>query len=71
MNAKKKKQLAEENEERIAVAEIENIQNRLDEAYAFFNRTTDTDVMDACVFEISALRSRYNTAIKHYRDRYS
>lgn len=53
-----------------AVSEIGSLQNRLDDAYANFNRTTDFDAMDACIYEINALRSRYNTAIKHYRQSY-
>ncbi|MGI5985226.1 MAG: DUF2508 family protein [Clostridiales bacterium] len=53
-----------------AVTEIGNIRNSLNDAYTHFNNTTDPDALDACIFEISALRSRYNTALKHYRDRY-
>lgn len=54
----------------LAAAEIGSIRERLDEAYACFNRTTDQDALEACVYEISALRSRYNTAFKHYRERF-
>ena len=50
--------------------EIGNIRGSLDEAYQHFNNTADPDVLDACIFEISALRSRYNTALKHYRERF-
>jgi len=50
--------------------EIGTIRSNLDEAYTNFNSTTDKDSLDACIFEISALRSRYNTALKHYRDSY-
>ncbi len=50
--------------------EIGTIRSSLDEAYTNFNITTDKDSLDACIFEISALRSRYNTALKHYRDSY-
>ena len=53
-----------------AASEIENIRESLAEAYQQFNNTTDSDALDACIFEISALRSRYNTALKHYRSRY-
>jgi len=53
-----------------AASEIENIRESLSEAYQQFNNTTDSDALDACIFEISALRSRYNTALKHYRSRY-
>lgn len=50
--------------------EIGSIRSSLDEAYTQFNDTSDPDALDACIFEISALRSRYNTALKHYRDSY-
>ena len=51
-------------------SEIGSIRGCLDEAYTQFNSTTDPDALDACIFEISALRSRYNTALKHYRERF-
>lgn len=50
--------------------EIGNIRSGLDGAYAQFNSATDGDTLDACIFEISALRSRYNTAIKSYREKF-
>lgn len=50
--------------------EIGTIRESLGEAYSQFNSTSDPDALDACIFEISALRSRYNTALKHYRDRF-
>lgn len=53
-----------------AVEEIAGIRDSLGEVYMHFDNTTDTDALDACIYEINALRSRYNTAIKHYRDRY-
>ena len=50
--------------------EIGTIRENLSEAYSQFNNTSDPDALDACIFEISALRSRYNTALKHYRDKF-
>ncbi len=50
--------------------EIGSIRDSLNEAYTQFNSTSDPDALDACIFEISALRSRYNTALKHYREWY-
>lgn len=50
--------------------EIYSIRSSLDDAYTQFNNTTDPDALDACIFEISALRSRYNIALKHYREWY-
>ena len=53
-----------------AVDEIGSIRSSLSNAYSNFNNVTDPDAMDACIFEISALRSRYNTALKHYRNQF-
>jgi hypothetical protein len=50
--------------------EIGSIRESLNDAYSQFNNTADPDALDACIFEISALRSRYNTALKHYRQWY-
>lgn len=52
------------------LTELGGIRESLGEAYAQFNSTSDPDALDACIFEISALRSRYNTAFKHYRERF-
>jgi len=67
---KKQKEKIRRNDLDHAASEIENIRESLAEAYQQFNNTTDSDALDACIFEISALRSRYNTALKHYRSRY-
>lgn len=70
MTQKRKEQRAIKRDMDLAISEIGSIQGRLDEAYSHFNRTTDPDAMEACIYEISALRSRYNTALKHYRERF-
>lgn len=69
MSAKKQKEKIRRSELEHAATEIESIRESLSQAYQQFNNTTDTDALDACIFEISALRSRYNTALKHYRKR--
>ncbi len=70
MREQKKDKLRRSRELSAYEEEIRSIRNSLDEAYAHFNTTTDPDALDACIFEISALRARYNTALKHYRERY-
>jgi hypothetical protein len=69
MTKRKEKQRAERDKLQ-AVTEMEDLHGRLHEAYTSFNATTDTDAMDACIYEINALRARYNTSIKHYRGKY-
>ncbi|MEG0778461.1 MAG: hypothetical protein RR147_04530 [Oscillospiraceae bacterium] len=70
MSKNKKAEKARRSDLKTTALEIGSIQNSLDTAYSHFNSTTDPDALDACIYEISALRSRYNTALKHYRERY-
>ena len=69
-NAEKRAEKARKRDCTRAVDEIAAIRGNLDEAYSHFNDATDTDALDACIYEISALRSRYNTALKHYRQKF-
>ena len=45
-------------------SEIETIRALLDEAYSNFNILTDSDLLEACIYEINALHARYDYAIK-------
>lgn len=49
------------------VSEMRRIRSELQCAYSVFNTVTDPDIMDACIFEISALQSRYNYAVNNVR----
>ena len=49
------------------VSEMRRIRSELQCAYSVFNSVTDPDIMDACIFEISALKSRYNYAVNNVR----
>jgi hypothetical protein len=42
----------------------------LGEAYASFNSISEPEILDACIFQISALRSRYDTAIRRMKRNY-
>ena len=65
-----KKQLRAQKAELESVKmEIARLTDCLDEAYFHFNSTTDRDALDACIFEIGALRSRLNAAYKHGKDK--
>lgn len=59
------KRLKREYERRII--EMQNIRSELQCAYSIFDSVTDPDIMDACIFEISALKSRYNYAVSNIR----
>ena len=61
MNKRQAKKLDQEYRRR--VAELREIRSKLGRAYSAFDNVTDPNIMDACIFEISALRSRYNYAV--------
>ncbi|HNY00669.1 MAG TPA: DUF2508 family protein [Oscillospiraceae bacterium] len=50
--------------------EIGDIRDKLDCAWSAFDNITDHAVMDAAIYEISALQSRYNCAVKDLKALY-
>jgi len=44
--------------------EIDGILRQLGEAYAGFNSATDPELIEAIIYEINALRSRYDYAYR-------
>ena len=61
MTRKEEKRLKAESSRRLN--ELNDIRLQLRRAYAAFDNTTDCDMMDACIYEINALKSRYNSAV--------
>lgn len=61
MTRKEEKRLKAEYNRRLN--ELNYIRLQLRRAYAAFDNTTDCDMMDACIYEINALKSRYNSAV--------
>lgn len=59
-NTKKKTLL----EQKRLKGEVAAIRGELDCAISAFDNVTDPNLMDAYIYEISALRSRYNCAVK-------
>ena len=47
--------------------EITSIRRDLSEAWDVFNSTTDPALTEACIYEINALRARYDHIIKGAR----
>lgn len=47
-----------------AETELDGIRTELGEAYRLFNATADPALLDACIYEINALHSRYDHALK-------
>ena len=66
MSRKEAKMLRKEYERRFA--EMADMRSQLRCAYAAFDNTTDCDMMDACIYEINALRSRYNSAVVNIKN---
>jgi hypothetical protein len=63
-----KKNLAAER--RRARKTVGHIQSQLDCAWSAFDNITDPNLMDANIFEISALQSRYNCAVRDLKALY-
>lgn len=68
MSLSKKELKAKKAEYRKRADELDSIRSDLRCAYSAFNNVTDPSMTDACIFEISALKSRYNYAVKCLRE---
>lgn len=68
----KRSRAAREKREEIAKAQAElgEVRRSLGEAYRQFDTVTDSASMDVCIFEISALRSKYNCAVRNLKSLY-
>ena len=68
----KRSRAARERREEIAKAQAElgEVRRSLGEAYRQFDAVTDDASMDVCIFEISALRSKYNCAVRNLKSLY-
>jgi len=47
-----------------AISEVRSIRNALSGAYSFFNNTDDPGLTEAGIYEINALRARYDSALR-------
>ena len=68
----KRSRAAREKREEIAKAQADlgEVRRSLGEAYRQFDAVTDDASMDVCIFEISALRSKYNCAVRNLKSLY-
>lgn len=53
-----------------ARSELDVLRTQLGEAYRTFNQVSDPEMMDACIYEISARNSRYNCALRNIKLRF-
>lgn len=70
MTESKREKRQWEREVAAARQELNGLRDRLDAAYGIFDRTTAPEDLEACVYEINALRARYNAAFRHYKERF-
>lgn len=50
-----------------AAEEVRGIRVELEQAVNVFDHMIDPNRMDACIYEINALRARYNCAVRELR----
>lgn len=48
--------------------ELSDTRFALSQAYARFNSTADINLVDACVFELNAIESRYNYLLRSIKE---
>lgn len=70
MPNEKREKKQREAELRAAGSELFGIRCELTDAYRNFDSLSDPDLMDACIFEINALRARYSCILKQTRTRF-
>lgn len=64
MSKRRREAKAHKAEVKKAVEELDNIRGQLGEVYVKFNSTTDPAALDTCIYEISALKAKYNHAVR-------
>lgn len=64
MSKKSKARRQRYDERRKAAAELDQIRDNLCAAYSCFNNTSDPELTDAYIYEINALRARYDHALR-------
>ena len=68
MSQSHKERKRREAELRYHMNELANIRTKLDSAYSVFNGTTEDYLLDAAIFEISALKARYNSEFSKIKE---
>ena len=70
MSKRSREAKARKAEVKKAVEELDSIRCQLGESYVKFNNVTDPSALDTCIYEISALKSRYNCAVRAIKSFY-
>ena len=53
-----------------AMQELNDVRSQRDDTYNRFNSVSDSAQLDACIYEISALKSKYNCAVRAIKSFY-
>lgn len=69
MSEKAKKRRSAKSELSRANKELHTIQNSLDQAYYNFNNNLDAGLTEAYIYEINALRARYDHTLRMIKTR--
>lgn len=64
MFEKRKAKAARQRELQALQNEIQTLHSDLDELYSRFDRVTEPSQVEACIYEMNALRSKYDYAVK-------
>lgn len=67
MNADKRLRRTRRAELLRAQSQLGEIRDGLERAYLCFNRSSDPELTDACIYEINALRARYDHVLRHIK----
>lgn len=67
MSARRKLRARHKEELLHAKNQLGELRDALTAAYFGFEQSADPDTVDACIFEINALRARYNSAIRQIK----
>lgn len=68
--SKRKQRKAREADYAKAISELDEVKTQLDETYGRFNAVSDNAALEACIYEISALKSKYNCAVRAIKSFY-
>ena len=67
MATKRKERRRLRAEHKRMTTEMQTIRRELEQSYRRFNEVRDPMQLDACIFEINALRAKYNCAVHDLR----
>lgn len=68
--SKRKQKKQREADYKKALEELGEVRAQLDDTYSRFNSVSDEAALDACIYEISALKSKYNCAVRAIKSFY-